>query len=111
MLKFATSPVVEVHNAALDAVVVPEITLDVLGDISLTLGLDLVQLAFVLDCIEEEVYRGVLTLELVLMVAPRFDNLSDLIHCEDAFVLVPDELVSHLLQDVVNFVCHLNTPF
>ena len=89
LLELATTSIVQVHNAALNAVVMTEIPLNILGDNLLSLGLDRVQLSFILDSVKKEIDRGVLSLKLVLVVAPRFHYLAYLVYRENAFVPIP----------------------
>ena len=71
LLELTASTIVEVHDAALDAVVVSKVCLSRASLVQglLCLDLDALEIPLVLDGSEEIVDRGILALELILMVA------------------------------------------
>ena len=71
LLELTASTIVEVHDAALDAVVVSEVCLSGASLVQGLLCLDLnaLEISLVLDGSKEIVNRSILALELILMVA------------------------------------------
>ena len=119
LLILAAGTIIEVHNPSLDAIIVAEVVLHLaLSQSFLPLVLDSIQLLLVLDCFQEVLDQGVFPLQLVLMVSSLFHDLLDLRTREEILLLVPEELIAHLLKDVLDLVCHFsdfistrNTPF
>ena len=110
LLELPAGPVVQVHDAPLDAIIVPKICL---ARAALRLGLlafdlDSLELLFVAYRLKEVLDRRIFPLELILVVAPLFDDLFDLLAAEEGFLLVPEELIGHLLKNVLDFVGHFN---
>ena len=72
------------HDAPLDTIIVPEVSLAraSLRLRLLSFHLDPLKLLFVADRLEEVLDRRIFPLELILMITPLFDDLFDLLVAE-----------------------------